>query len=103
MTTEATWEKRVAAWRASGLTAAEFSAGQGFAASTLRWWASRLRHAKKAPQIALARVVTRPSASAEGHAPLVIELGSARVLVPTGVDREALAIVLDLLRVERSR
>ena len=103
MTTETTWAKRVAAWRASGLTAAEFSAGRGFAASTLRWWASRLRHAKKAPQLALARLVARPSMSPARHASIVVELAGARVLVPSDVDREALAVVLDLLRVERPR
>jgi hypothetical protein len=41
--TKATWRSRVAAWRASGKTAEEFSASQGFAVGTLRWWSSRLR------------------------------------------------------------
>ena len=97
MTTEATWTKRVAAWRASGLTAAEFSDGRGFAAATLRWWSSRLRNPKKPPQIPLARLVSRQSTSAERGGPIVVELAGARVLVPSGVAREDLVVVLDSL------
>jgi len=37
-----TWKIRVADWRASGLTASEFSAGKEFAAGTLLWWSCRL-------------------------------------------------------------
>jgi len=36
--TAAKWTERVRSWRASGASAASFAAGQGFAASTLRWW-----------------------------------------------------------------
>ena len=97
MTTEVTWTQRVAAWRASGLTAAEFSDGRGFAAATLRWWASRLRTPKKPPQIPLARLVTRPGSAAERGGPIVVELAGARVLVPSGVAREDLVVVLDAL------
>jgi hypothetical protein len=97
MMTEATWTQRVAAWRVSGLTAAEFSDGRGFAAATLRWWASRLRNPTKPPQLPLARLVTRPSRSAERAAPIVVELAGARVLVPSGVARADLVVVLDAL------
>ncbi len=101
MTTEAAWTKRVAAWRASGLTAAAFSDGRGFAASTLRWWSSRLRSTTRPPQIPLARLVTRPSAAMERGAVIIVELAGARVLVPSGVVREDLALVLDALALRR--
>ena len=42
MARAAIWERRVAEWKSSGLTAAEFAVGRGFAASTLTWWSSRL-------------------------------------------------------------
>lgn len=51
--TEETWKQRVASWRASGQTAEEFSAKQPWAASTLRWWASRLSLHKLDPEVYL--------------------------------------------------
>lgn len=45
MANAATWKRRLAEWRASGLTAAEFAAGREYAASTLTWWSWRLRRA----------------------------------------------------------
>jgi hypothetical protein len=106
--TKATWRSRVAAWRASGKTAEEFSAGQGFAAGTLRWWSSRLgRDGTPAPGpssgIRLARVV-RSSEPATVVSPraggsIIIELHDARlrVLVEAGVDRATLSTVLELV------
>src|SRR4051812_49027294 len=37
------WEKRVARWRDSGLSAREFAAEVGINPGTLGWWSSRLR------------------------------------------------------------
>jgi hypothetical protein len=37
------WEKRVARWRESGLSAREFAAEVGINAGTLGWWSSRIR------------------------------------------------------------
>jgi hypothetical protein len=95
--TEAAWSKRVEAWRASGLTAEEYSAGRGFAAGTLRWWSSRLGRARRvSAPVALARVVTRPSVEVIRRT-LVVEVAGARVHVPSGVAREDVAAVLDAL------
>jgi hypothetical protein len=44
--TEAKWAERVLEWRESGQAAEEFAEGRGFEASTLRFWASRLKKAK---------------------------------------------------------
>jgi len=98
--TSAKWRKRVARWRASGETAAEFSAGQGFAASTLRWWSSRLgREAggrAATAMVRIAQLVRVPDAVTARPSAVVIELldASARITVETGVDRETLAAVL---------
>ncbi len=45
MANAAIWKRRLAEWRASGLTAAEFAAGREYAASTLTWWSWRLGRA----------------------------------------------------------
>lgn len=115
--TNATWRSRVAAWRASGKTAEEFSAGQGFAAGTLHWWSSRLGRGGRGGTLAsvessgirLAKVVrsTEPPARStepvmvapRGRSAIIIEMHDARVrvLVEAGVDRATLATVLELV------
>lgn len=100
MADAAVWLERVEAWRASGLTAVEFAAGEGFAASTLRSWSWRL--AKKGRTGAAApgfvRLVPRKSGTAPDSAVLTIEVGGARVLVGAGFDRAALREVIELLQ-----
>lgn len=112
--TKATWRSRVAAWRASGKTAEKFSAGQGFAVGTLRWWSSRLGRDSTRPSVAssgirLAKVV-RSNEPAVVVAPMrrsaiIIELHDAqvRVLVEAGVDRATLSTVLELVVKRDSR
>lgn len=100
MANAAAWAERVAAWRASGLTAPEFCAGRGFAVGTLRWWATRLER-ERAESVAfpLARVVRRPSeprAASDGGG-VVLEVGGVRVAVGAGFDRATLGAVLDVL------
>jgi hypothetical protein len=58
------WAGRVSEWRRSGKLVEEFAEGKGFQASTLRYWASRLKKAKSepvgtAPVVRMARVVRR--------------------------------------------
>ena len=65
-TTTEIWVERVASWRASGERAEAFSRRGGYAASTLRWWASKLKREMAAPAVTapaavqLARVVRTP-------------------------------------------
>lgn len=98
--TEATWAERVRRWRGSGKTAEEFSRPEGFAASTLRYWASRLNQVaaarKEAPAGPRMVRVERSRASTAG-APLVVTVGAARVEVASGFDRATLASVLEVL------
>lgn len=98
------WSKRVAEWRASGLTAAEFAVGRGFAGATLKWWSSELgaeaqrtdaSPRSRGPVVRLAQVVRVPPArAASAPTAIVVELGGARVLVPTGADAATLTTVL---------
>lgn len=111
------WEKRVAEWKASGLTSVAYCEGKPFTAGGLRHWAHRLRREGRAPRggkpaIRIGRVVRRratealpperlPEATAvtQAAAPeaLVIECGGMRLAIRPGFDREALAGVLDVL------
>jgi hypothetical protein len=98
----------VAAWRASGETAEAFSAGQGFAVGTLRWWSSRLGRegtlrSGASSGIRIAKVVRSTERAVvvapSGRSAIIIELYDARVrvLVEAGVDRTTLSTVLELV------
>jgi transposase len=99
MRTESKWAARVASWRSSGLSAAEFCAGRDYQVSGLRYWASRLRQvqAATAPRdVRIARVVA-PGAGAEAETPIVLEVAGVRIAVRRGFDREVLRDVIDTL------
>lgn len=107
-TTTEIWVERVAAWRASGERAEAFSRRGGYAASTLRWWASKLKREMAAPAVTapaavqLARVVRTPAvthAEARERA-IVLEVVDAgvRIAIEPGADRRTLAMVLEVVR-----
>ena len=104
-----TWAKRVAEWKASGLSSPAFCAGKEFTAGGLRHWAHRLAHGdERRPRVRLARVVRSAKApvspAAAGEVPgLVVELGLARLVVRPGFDRSAFAAVLEELFAAASR
>lgn len=112
-TTE-TWIERVSAWRASGERAEAFSRRAGYAASTLRWWASKLKRDLAAapavvavPEVRLARVIrsaptSAPTAAGREITLEFVQLG-IRIAVETGADRATLAMVLDVLGVGAAR
>ena len=109
--TKTTWRRRVASWRASGETAAKFSSRQGFAPTTLRWYASRLKRegvevAPAAPLVRMAQVI-RSQAPGDGgrRGGIVVDLLDvrARITVEAGVERDTLALVLDALGVGGAR
>ena len=96
--TTSEWEKRVARWRASGETAEVFSAREGFAGSTLRWWASTLRRASTPPKrIGMVQLVRTPSSTPPPGRGLVIDLvdSRARIMVEAGVELATLRTVLE--------
>ncbi len=107
------WSKRVAEWRASGLTAKEFCAKHDLRVSALRNWSYRLRAAEKASEASAVRLVPvavkPPDAPATtpqvepGKPALIVELGAARIVVPAGVDRATLKMVLDALGDQAAR
>lgn len=102
----AMWRSRVAAWRASGQTAAVYAAEQDLSVSALRSWSSRLRREERTsvagPTIRLARVVRSAATdtAVRSAGGMVIELRDvrARIAIEGRVDREALSTVLAVLR-----
>lgn len=108
--TKIKWRRRVASWRASGQTADEFAAAHGLAASTLRWWASQLKHEVAPPPppaaavVRMARVVRAPAPPRSGGTVVIDVLDlRARVTVEAGVERETLAAVFGALGIGGSR
>jgi hypothetical protein len=107
MADAATWKQRVAAWRASGQTAAEYSKQHGLTLTSLQRWSHRLRREAQEPPgppaaVRLARVERVAAVSTEPAAAatvprIVVELGGARVHVERGVDAATVAMVLAAL------
>lgn len=102
------WKQRVASWRASGQSAERFSAGRGFAASTLKWWASELRDS--VPIVRMAQVIRSSSDNAvRARGAVVVEQLDTRVRITiepggsvlasaeAGADRETFETVLALV------
>jgi transposase len=103
------WKKRVADWRASGLSAAEYCKGQEFTTGPLYRWSSRLAETARGeggPALPLVRLVrgTKPTATvpvevAPRAAQVIIEVQGARVLVPPRADVATVGVVLEALGV----
>ncbi len=98
------WAERVRAWKASGLSADEFTEGREFTGRMLRWWAGEfLRRtkakAKAGAPIAMARVVAPGEAITDAPATsgaLDVVVGRYHVTVRRGFDE---AVLRDVLRV----
>ena len=97
--TEAKWSERVREWRSSGKTAEEFAAGLEFQASTLRFWASRLKTGAEKASPVIARVVRKrtralssngAAAAASPAHEVEVVIGAARIVVRRGFDVELL-------------
>ena len=125
-TPRAEWERRVAKWRRSGMSTAEFASQHGLNASTLSYWRWKLGAAQTPPvtprRTGKSRRRPRPSSDRErpipedggatspfasvdivafGGGETSIELvlmDGIRVRVPLGFDEGTLERVLELLR-----
>lgn len=98
MATRDTWVRRVQDWKWSGLTAAEYAAGEGLNAMTLRWWSSQLnRPAPRTPPVV--EVVGAAVARRESDSDFEVVLADdTRVVVPAGFDAGGLRRLLGVLR-----
>lgn len=78
--------------------------GKGYAASTLRMWATRLGETERRPRVV--RVVPRQTsggaaAAVPAASEVVVDVGAARVRVRRGFDRELLVEVVRALEATR--
>ncbi len=100
--TRTEWLARVRRWKRSGLTLAEFAAGEQVKAPTLSWWAWRLgetrRNRRGGSPVELVPVRLAPSAEAEvSTRPIEIACGSFVVRAHPSFDRGQLAAVLEVI------
>jgi transposase-like protein len=101
-----TWVGRVAQWRESGATAAEFARRLGVSTSSLRWWGWKLgstgRRGKSAKTASVSPLTFVEMTSAVRHEPIEIVLASGtRVLVPVDIEQRVLDRLFDAI--ERRR
>jgi len=100
------WRERVAAWRTSGLSAAQFCADKDYSEKSLWHWSSRLGRSAQGggrgrptsgvapePRIAVARLVRTGESSSSGS--VVVELNGARIEVQGAVPAATLRAVFD--------
>jgi hypothetical protein len=108
----AEWTRRVAAWRSSGTSAAEYAALMGWTPRTLAWWGAEVSRRGRAGGTSKAGGQASPSPSfvevVERHEPrpappaVPLELVIPRVgtvRISTGADLELLRAVLGALGV----
>jgi hypothetical protein len=104
-----TWVGRVAQWRESGATAAEFARELGVSTSSLRWWSWKLGSTRRRGKSAKATKATSLSpltfvemTSAVRGEPIEIVLASGtRVRVPVDIEQPVLERLFDAI--ERRR
>ena len=102
---------QVRAWRASGLSAAEFAPQVGVHPSTLAWWKwklrsessrrSRRRGVRPKPKAPLSFVEIAPLPVAESLRPgvgLELQVADGTLRIPEGFEERTLARVLQVLR-----
>ena len=87
-------QREVAAWRASGLSAAAFSARRGYSPKSLFRWASTTEALAVTKPAEFVRLEIAPRAAA---AEIVVEVGAARVRVGRGFDPDLLRDVVATL------
>jgi hypothetical protein len=101
---EQQWIERVRHWRESGQTARRFSMEHGYSASALYRWAQRLKGgaasetatAEAQAPIGVLRLA-RVERAAAVSAGLTVEIGVARLRVPTGADPTTLRTLIRAL------
>src|SRR6185312_13871765 len=99
---EAEWAQRVAEWRSSGLTAAEFCASHDYSAKTLWYWSSKLgrasRHTTTTSSVRLVRVARQRVAPTPSASSISLEVAGAKLTLHGQVDEVALRTVVMTLR-----
>ena len=102
--TEQKWTGRVQGWRDSGLTVREFSKERGFSPSALWHWARQFKQREIATRTAATNPACRVRmvrveriAAVTAPATLTVEIGAARLSVPSGADQAMLRATIGAL------
>lgn len=91
-----TWVKRVAAWRASGMTCREYAEREGLGPwRTLQHWAWRLERERQAEKAKLVRVVREAEAVVDAPREVELRLVFSAESVRLELARKDLAKALD--------
>jgi hypothetical protein len=111
--TDEKWSERIREWKESGKTAEEFTVGQPYKASTLKWRAAELRRSVEgggrygkgraaSGSIRMARVVSHVRAEVpRGERGVVVEVSGARIALSRGFDAKLLTEVVRALGAAR--
>jgi transposase len=91
------WAKRVARWRASGLTAAEFARRHRLAEASLKWWKWKLGSTRRAPAPVSPLTFVEMTAPMRRESLELVLASGVEVRVPADFDEGALARLLDML------
>lgn len=94
------WAKRVAEWRSSGLTAAEYARRHKLGEASLKWWSWKLGAARKKAAAMSPLTFVEMTAAVKREA-IELVVGAFQIRVPAEFDENALGRVLDVL--ERRR
>jgi len=109
MTNTKTWQRRVTAWRASGLTAAQFGAREGINPASLYHWSWRLGREEEdedaeldaetlgAEEVKEPRIVRLVREAPDAGSAIEIVVGDVTVAVRSGFDASMLRDVLGVL------
>jgi transposase len=97
MATRETWAARVREWKRSGLTAADYAEREGFNASTLTWWSSRLGPSALVPRTPPVLEVVMSTRPGQARSLEVVLESGVRVAVPIGFDEPTLRRLLSVL------
>jgi hypothetical protein len=92
------WSKRIAQWKSSGLTAAEFARRNKVSEASLKWWSWKLGKKEDATLSPLTFVEMTGAVRRDA---IEIVVGAVQVRVSADFDDAALGRVLDVL--ERRR
>ena len=100
------WVERVQDWKASGLSARQFSEGKDFRAGRLRGWSCELARRKREQSTSLTKVPrltrivrTEKRTSSATPAPgITVKFGDVEVLITPGTERELIATVIQVLQ-----
>lgn len=99
----AAWTKLVREWRESGLSGRAFAVRRGVGVKALFWWSSKLKReaaSESARPMTFIEVATPTPVFVESR--LEVHLGNGRwVVVPAGLDTDALARLLPIVETAR--